>query len=352
VTAKPAPAIRHWGQGRFWRRFPVAGLFGLALLAGCAPVVETVTVTLPDQNNVRSGSAAPVSPPEKTAAVTPAPHYKVGNPYQIDGKWYYPAVDYSYVEQGIASWYGPKFHGRLTANGETFDMNQVSAAHRTLPLPSMAKVTNLENGKVLELRINDRGPYARNRIIDLSRRAAELLGFLEQGTAPVRVEILEPESRRLAALMQEQPLPLAAIAQPPVNGEKLDPPAGALVSPAREITPALRAVPGEAPGPDPVAIPAAGAVSGYTTVDVPVAATLYVQVGAYSRYDSALRVRAQLSGLAPDRIDQLQSTPNPLFRVRLGPLATVGDADELNSIIGEYYNLDSQVVIDTGETVQ
>jgi len=87
-------------------------------------------------------------------------------------------------------------------------------------------------------------------------------------------------------------------------------------------------------------------------VDVPVAATLYVQVGAYSRYDSALRVRAQLSGLAPVRIDQLQSTPNPLFRVRLGPLATVGDADELNSIIGEYHNLDSQVVIDSGETVQ
>ena len=125
------------------------------------------------------------------------PVYKVGNPYKINGQWYYPSVDYQYDEIGIASWYGPGFHGKTTANGEIFDQNKISAAHRTLPMPSIVKVTNLENGKVLDkVRINDRGPFARNRIIDLSKKAAEKLGFIKNGVAKVRVEILEDESRK------------------------------------------------------------------------------------------------------------------------------------------------------------
>ncbi len=125
------------------------------------------------------------------------PIYKVGTPYKINGKWYYPAVDYNYVEVGIASWYGPGFHGKKTANGEIFNQNKISAAHRTLPMPSIVKVTNLDNGKVLErVRINDRGPFAGNRIIDLSKKAAQELGFVNIGTAKVRVEILEDESRK------------------------------------------------------------------------------------------------------------------------------------------------------------
>ena len=127
------------------------------------------------------------------------PRYKVGNPYKINGKWYYPAVDYNYEEIGIASWYGPGFHGKKTANGEIFNQNKISAAHRTLPMPSIVKVTNLDNGKVLErVRINDRGPFAGNRIIDLSKKAAEELGFINLGTAKVKVEILENESREHA----------------------------------------------------------------------------------------------------------------------------------------------------------
>lgn len=132
------------------------------------------------------------------------PIYKVGNPYKINGKWYYPAVDYQYDEVGIASWYGPGFHGRTTANGEVFDQNKISAAHRTLPMPSVVKVTNLENGLVLEkVRINDRGPFARNRIIDLSKKAAEELGFIKNGVAKVRVEILEDESRKYVSTDQK-----------------------------------------------------------------------------------------------------------------------------------------------------
>ena len=127
------------------------------------------------------------------------PIYKIGTPYKINGKWYYPAVDYDYEEIGIASWYGPGFHGKKTANGEIFDQNKVSAAHRTLPMPSIVRVTNLDNGKVLpKVRVNDRGPFAGNRIIDLSKKAAQELGFVNTGIAKVKVEILENESREHA----------------------------------------------------------------------------------------------------------------------------------------------------------
>lgn len=125
--------------------------------------------------------------------------YKVGVPYKIAGKWYEPHVDYDHEETGIASWYGSKFDGQRTANGEVFDSSKLTAAHRTLPLPSLVRVTNLENGRVAKLRVNDRGPFARDRILDVSRRAARLLGFKKAGTTRVRVEVLEDASRRMAA---------------------------------------------------------------------------------------------------------------------------------------------------------
>src|SRR3954454_20877329 len=125
-------------------------------------------------------------------------YFKVGSPYQVNGIWYYPRVDYDYDETGTASWYGEAFNGRPTANGEIFDLNQVSAAHKTLQLPSVVEVTNLQNGRALKVRVNDRGPYAGDRIIDLSRRAAQLLGFERAGTAPVRVRIIKDESIRVA----------------------------------------------------------------------------------------------------------------------------------------------------------
>ena len=116
--------------------------------------------------------------------------YKIGTPYQIMGSWYYPRENPNYDEVGIASWYGPKFHGRRTANGEIFDMNLLTAAHPTLPMPVRARVTNLENGKSIIVRINDRGPFAKDREIDLSRKAAEVLGFRDKGTTSVRVQYL------------------------------------------------------------------------------------------------------------------------------------------------------------------
>jgi rare lipoprotein A len=114
--------------------------------------------------------------------------YKVGQPYTINGHTYYPSDSTSYRAEGIASWYGPDFHGRLTANGEIFDMHGISAAHPTMPIPSYARVTNLANGRSIIVRVNDRGPYARNRIIDVSIGAANALGFYGDGLAHVRVE--------------------------------------------------------------------------------------------------------------------------------------------------------------------
>lgn len=113
--------------------------------------------------------------------------YMVGSPYKIAGRWYHPGENTSYNQTGTASWYGPNFHGRMTANGETFDQFHLSGAHTTLPLPSYVRVQNLANGRSVVLRINDRGPFAHNRLIDVSKRAAEVLGFIESGTAQVRV---------------------------------------------------------------------------------------------------------------------------------------------------------------------
>src|ERR1700676_4707709 len=114
--------------------------------------------------------------------------YRVGKPYTVAGRVYVPEEDVNYREEGLASWYGDDFHGRLTANGEVFDMGSLTAAHPTLPMPCYARVTNLSNGKSLVVRVNDRGPYHGNRLIDVSNKAAELLEFKGNGVAHVRVE--------------------------------------------------------------------------------------------------------------------------------------------------------------------
>ncbi len=131
--------------------------------------------------------------------VNGAPYKATSKPYKIRGRWYYPQQHYEYDEMGIASWYGPGFHRNKTANGEIFDQDKISAAHRTLPLPCIAVVTNLENGRMVKLRVNDRGPFVdhhdvEGRLIDVSKKTAELLGFLQKGTAKVRVETVVDES--------------------------------------------------------------------------------------------------------------------------------------------------------------
>src|SRR5579871_53994 len=134
-------------------------------------------------------TAACTTRPEEYGVTVPpnAGVYKVGVPYQAGDTWYYPREQTDYDETGIASWYGPTFYGHTTANGERYDPNGLTAAHRTLPLPVNVRVTNLDNGKSLVVRVNDRGPFTKGRIIDLSERAASLLGYKANGTARVRV---------------------------------------------------------------------------------------------------------------------------------------------------------------------
>jgi len=141
--------------------------------------------------------------PKDSKKKYPAPIYKIGNKYEVNGKFYYPKKDLFYSKSGIASWYGPKFHGKLTANGEIYNQNALTAAHKTLPLPSSVKVTNLENNKSVTLRINDRGPFVNDRIIDLSSKAADLLGLKQNGTGLVRVTILQEQTIALEKLAKK-----------------------------------------------------------------------------------------------------------------------------------------------------
>lgn len=120
--------------------------------------------------------------------------FKIGNPYQIFGVSYVPQNYENYEEIGTASWYGDDFHGKRTANGEVYNMGSMTAAHPTLPLPSLVRVTNLRNRKSVIVRVNDRGPFAKNRVIDVSERAADILGFKGQGTTEVKVQLLRNDT--------------------------------------------------------------------------------------------------------------------------------------------------------------
>ncbi|WP_273756160.1 septal ring lytic transglycosylase RlpA family protein [Bartonella sp. MM73XJBT] len=143
---------------------------------------EVKTTVLPNPNKNSSGQNQSKEKKRGRAVV--------GKPYQIKGKWYYPQNDPTYKRVGEASWYGSDFHGRLTANGEVYDMNLLTAAHPTMPLPSYARVTNLKNGSSIIVRVNDRGPFMKDRIIDLSKQAAEILGYANVGVANVKVEYI------------------------------------------------------------------------------------------------------------------------------------------------------------------
>jgi rare lipoprotein A len=333
--------------------------------------------------------------------------YRVGVPYQVKGVWYYPAVNYNYDRTGIASWYGEAFEGRLTANGEIFDLNELTAAHTTLPMPSIVEVTNLENGRSLQLRVNDRGPFVDHRLIDLSRRSAQLLGFEKQGTTLVRVRVLKAESIAAAEeamhgsgqtlLAAAAPLPAPAYAAslpatprrtiapspPPVSSPP--PPAPPLAVAANTPPPSSPAPqypmpPPSAPAPSPqlamasssstlIAAPPpprsrssrfsliapaeaaelppplpprrsdqiAALISEHPTPIVePKPATalgganrLFVQAGAFTMRENAVRVRARVAHLGGVEMSPVTVHGVAMYRVRLGPLASEAQAKGL-----------------------
>lgn len=268
-------------------------------------------------------------------------YYKIGAPYQIKGVWYYPKTDYGYVEEGIASWYGPNFHGKQTANGAIFNQNDISAAHRTLPMPSLVRVTNLENGKSLIVKVNDRGPFARNRIIDLSKAAAEALDMIEKGTALVRVEILAAESIEIAELVTGKqltnvPLNLAA------NDSKIHnqhsqaaPKSSAMIAVKRQqlgLKPAADLKPSPSTISDQMANKPRAILS--TPQVKPPLPAIFIQAGAFGQYQNALRAKAQIEQkVKPVLIEQYNQSQIPLFRVRLGPIYDTDKADRMLNIV-------------------
>ncbi|MEW5727556.1 MAG: septal ring lytic transglycosylase RlpA family protein [Pseudomonadota bacterium] len=318
---------------RGWR--VAALLTTTALLSGCAEANLF--------GHLAKRATSDDQPPPVTATV--APTYKVGKPYQVKGVWYYPSEDWDYDETGIASWYGSDFHGKATANGEVFDMNAVTAAHKTLPMPSMVRVTNLENGRSVVVRVNDRGPFVNGRIIDLSRRSAQMLGMEAQGTAKVRVQILADDSRALAGKVRTDGLAsepkVAAAPRESVTAETLPPPG------SRE---APRPVLASANGPARSALGAHAAervLESQEVATVPVGPTgIFVQAGSFSRYDNALRLSARLSGVGKAAIQQVSVKGQTVYRVRLGPVSDVTEADRLLDAVIATGHQDAKVVVD------
>ena len=247
----------------------------------------------------------------KIPDATPTVHngnYKA-NPYTVLGKTYYPIPDSrNYVAQGTASWYGTKFHGQNTANGEVYDLYAMTAAHKTLPLPAYVKVTNLDNNRSVILRVNDRGPFYSDRIIDLSYAAAKKLGYAETGTARVRVEGIDPQQwwaqrGRQAPVGLEPQVAQQTVSIPATTGtvEQWTPPPqqhAAAVVPVQVANNSL---------------PANGGT--------------FLQVGAFANPDAAELLRSKLSGMvsAPVFISSIVRNQQTLHRVRLGPIRSQGE---------------------------
>lgn len=330
-------ANRLLGSGR---RAVLTLVFAALALAGCAET-QLLIHTAKQVKEQQQGSVG---------------RYKVGKPYQIKGVWYYPKVDWSYVETGIASWYGPGFHGKKTANGEIFDENMVSAAHRTLPLPSVVRVTNLSNGRSLVARVNDRGPFAHGRIIDMSKRGAQLLGFRRQGTAKVRVEIVETETRQAQAVARGVATPPRVIATaPPPDGAPTAKVQVATIGAPSGAVPAPSSAPAAVSSPSPTVSSSAGgatalvakATTQETVITVPVKATqIFVQAGAFQNQDNAYRLSQRLTSIGSARIQTATVAGKTFYRVRIGPVANVAEADRLlNQVIVAGYP-GSRIVVD------
>lgn len=233
-------------------------------------------------------------------------------PYQIRGRWYHPKEQPNYDEVGQASWYGSYHHGRSTSTGERFDMNDLTAAHKTLPLPSLVEVTNRANGRRVILRVNDRGPFVDGRIIDLSRGAAEELGLLQQGVGDVRVRYVGPAPRQGGGTALRR----------------------AEADSARR--PQATHVQTQSPGPRPyyenTAVPSQPAPQPVYTAAQPAASNAYwVQAGAYSDRRGADQVARRLGDKAV--VQNIDRDGRPLFRVVVGPWPDAGAAERARQAV-------------------
>ena len=324
--------------------------------------------------------------PRRASLPTPNPHQKIGAPYTIKGVTYVPREDPGYDRTGIASWYGPNFHGKLTANGELFDQHRLTAAHKTLPLPSLVRVTNTQNGRSAVLRVNDRGPFAGDRIIDLSRAAAERLGTRRAGLGEVRVEYLgpaplgdaivalgrppreprPPEGPRLASVTARPAPSVVATDIAVTRAERAEAaddrpvldalpplPAGPLPAAARVPVPPSMPVSASVPAPaspGPIAVMREAAPAPSLSPERAASpasaapARYYVQVAAFASPENA----ATASGLLPEAVPldiAMADTPGgPVHRLRIGPYAHEFPAREALSVAREAGFPDARLV--------
>ncbi len=312
-----------------WTRVLALGMTA-ALLASCSSTPAPSTT--PSKGSGISGPGDYARPHKDGAPwwdvdvsqipdAVPMPHYGPykANPYTVLGKTYFPISDgRRYSATGTASWYGTKFHGQPTANGEKYDLYGMSAAHKTLPLPTYVKVTNLENGRTVTLRVNDRGPFYSDRIIDLSFAAAKKLGYAERGTAKVKVEGIDPQQWWAE---QGRPVP-SMMAQPQMAASK---PTTSIAQPIEQYTPPPQQ---HAAATVPLEIDAKKNAS-------PAASGLFLQVGAFANPDAAQLLKDKLSGVvsAPVFISSVVHNQQTLHRVRLGPIDTPDEAVQLEQSV-------------------
>lgn len=280
--------------------------------------------------------------------------YKVGAPYKIDGVTYTPQEEFNRVETGVASWYGPGFHGKSTANGERYDQNERTAAHRTLQMPAIVRVTNLDNGLSTVVRINDRGPFARSRIIDLSRTAAQEIDIIRGGTGRVRIDQLSAESLavrdvaiggggpaeqnaavvQVASRQRSAPTP----AQPVVQQAQVAaaPPPPAAPPPAQQPVvqqPVVQAAWSTTPRPPTLETPTGNGGTTIATLAAGAAppphaagSAFYVQTGSFSTMENAERQRGAVRSYGSSEVSQASAGGRDVWRVRLGPYTTADAA--------------------------
>ena len=313
----------------------------LLLLAGCSTAELTVDLI---KKSKKRAEQVEIAKAVEEGAITANPVYKIGNPYQVGGVWYYPERDLAYDETGIGSWYGDEFAGRLTANGEIFDPDLVTAAHKTLPMPNVVRVTNLDNGKSLVVRINDRGPFVAGRIIDLSREAARLIGYRDQGIARVRVQVLAEQTLRLEKLAKNgnfseitgdvSAMPtVAAVEQPEVSMT-------AISSSGKTVDSDV-----ENDNVSALELLARSRVGEVITV-APIETQIWVQVGAFYAEANASNVLTKVEDVGAGQISPIDVSGQTLHRVRIGPLNSVEAADRaLDGVIGLGFS-GARIVVD------
>lgn len=289
--------------------FQLVGLMlMLALLAACSsqskikpPPPGTSRIGIP----VTEPSLIPKDEPRSTRVTR-------GNrsPYQVFGKTYYvlPSAA-NYHAEGLASWYGDKFHGLQTSTGEIYNMYALSAAHKSLPIPCYARITNLQNGRQIVVRINDRGPFHEDRLIDLSYGAAIQLGFAEEGLAQVRIEVINapatPMTPETVASSAPQPAPrpvMNLVSNPPLSIRKPAPAASIAAAPVENDQ------------------------------------NIYLQAGAFSKREAAAALAARLGGMVKHPVVVSAAgvqKKDSLFRVRIGPIATASELQQVQTLIGQ-----------------